>query len=192
MPQTHQFFHAGQPQYAPPVLRAPSPSSSIGTEYGPDETSLEDRDLSQEAFERKCEDRLRLRQPRPEEMRAMEDPLMRPRPKTATEEKVMFEIVMKKLRDRVKQLEEDELFEQMLLRGTQIGLEQPSSDDVDGIMRSLMVASVEAPPFANSFAPATPWSPTLAPIAGSTGGDTESGAATSGKRPTRKGKSRKA
>ncbi|TFY65389.1 hypothetical protein EVJ58_g1989 [Rhodofomes roseus] len=104
----------------------------------------------------------------------------------------MFEIVMKKLRDRVKQLEEDELFEQMLLRGTQIGLEQPSSDDVDGIMRSLMVASVEAPPFANSFAPATPWSPTLAPIAGSTGGDTESAAATSGKRPTRKGKSRKA
>lgn len=87
MPQaTHQFFHAGQPQYAPPVLRAPSPSSSIGTAYGPDETSLEDRDLGQEAFERRCEDRLRLRQPRPEEVRANEDPLIRPRPKTAPEE----------------------------------------------------------------------------------------------------------
>ncbi|KZT64282.1 hypothetical protein DAEQUDRAFT_634621, partial [Daedalea quercina L-15889] len=158
MPQAHQFFHAGQPQYAPPVLRAPSPSSSIGTEYGPDETSLEDRDLGQEVFERRCEDRLRLRQPRPEEMRANEDPLIRPRPKTAAEEKAMFEVVMKKLRDRVKQLEDDELFEQMLLRGTQVGLEQPSSDDVDGIMRSLMNTSVDASHSAKSYAPATPWS----------------------------------
>lgn len=100
----------------------------------------------------------------------------------------MFEVVMKRLRDRVKQLEDDELFEQMLLRGTQVGLEQPSSDDIDGIMRSLMSTSV-APPSTNSLIPTTPWSPTLPPIAGSTGDSTT---ATTGKRNARKAKSRKA
>lgn len=104
----------------------------------------------------------------------------------------MFEVVMKRLRDRVKQLEDDELFEQMLLRGTQVGLEQPSSDDIDGIMRSLMSTSVEAPPPTSPLIPVTPWSPTLPPIAGSTGGNTESTAPATGKRVTRKGKSRKA
>ena len=99
---------------------------------------------------------------------------------------------MKRLRDRVKQLEDDELFEQMLLRGTQVGLEQPSSDDIDDIMRSLMSTSDEAPPPTGPLVPVTPWSPTLPPIAGSTGGNTESTAPATGKRVTRKGKSRKA
>ena len=105
---------------------------------------------------------------------------------------VMFEVVMKRLRDRVKQLEDDELFEQMFLRGTQVGLEQPSSDDVDGIMRSLMSTSVEAPSPTSPLASATPWLPTLPPITGSTGGNTESTAPATGKRVTRKGKGRKA
>lgn len=103
---------------------------------------------------------------------------------------VMFEVVMKRLRDRVKQLEDDELFDQMLLRGTQVGLEQPSSDDIDDIMRSLMSTSEDAQTSTNSLIPATPWGPTLPPIAGSTGG-TESTAAATGKRIVHKGKSRK-
>lgn len=85
MPQFHQILTGG-PQYAPPVLRAPSPTCSIGTAYGDDATSLSDKDLDQDEFERKCEDRLRLNMPRPEEIEANIDPKL-PRPKTATEEK---------------------------------------------------------------------------------------------------------
>jgi len=54
--------HIHSPTYAPPVLRAPSPASSLGTSYAPDATSLSDSEavLSHAAFEKKWEDRLRL------------------------------------------------------------------------------------------------------------------------------------
>jgi hypothetical protein len=46
---------------------------------------------------------------------------------------------MRNLRQKVHELEEDELFERTLLRGSQAGLEpQPSSGDIDVIMRSMM------------------------------------------------------
>jgi hypothetical protein len=53
--------HVHSPSYAPPVLRPPSPASSIGTSYAPDVSETED-DLSQAAFEEKCKAQLRLDQ----------------------------------------------------------------------------------------------------------------------------------
>jgi hypothetical protein len=54
--------HVHSPTYAPPVLRASSPASSLGTTYAPDATSFSDTEaeLSQAAFEKKWEDKLRL------------------------------------------------------------------------------------------------------------------------------------
>jgi hypothetical protein len=54
--------HVHSPTYASPVLRAPSPASSLGTSYAPDATSFSDTEteLSRSAFERKWEDKLRL------------------------------------------------------------------------------------------------------------------------------------
>ena len=54
------------PEYAPPVLRAPSPTSSVGTAYGPDQTSFSDTEqqLSQPAFENKWLAKLDLDKPR--------------------------------------------------------------------------------------------------------------------------------
>lgn len=49
---------------------------------------------------------------------------------------------MRKLRRAVQDLEENELFEQTLLRGSRIALEeQPSTNDIDSIMRSMMPGS---------------------------------------------------
>ena len=43
MPQASTpYVHSGDAAYGGPVLRAPSPSSSIGTDYGEDETPAED------------------------------------------------------------------------------------------------------------------------------------------------------
>jgi hypothetical protein len=68
-------------EYAPPVLRAPSPASSVGTAYAEDQTSFSDSEhqLSQAAFEKKWEGRLELGKPRREEEIANISPLI-PRP----------------------------------------------------------------------------------------------------------------
>jgi hypothetical protein len=51
----------------------------------------------------------------------------------------MIEKIMKNLRAKIRQLEEDEVFEQTLLRGSQVGLEtRPSTNDVDALMKSMM------------------------------------------------------
>ena len=45
------------------------------------------------------------------------------------------------LRNEVRQLEENEMFERTLLRGSQVALEElPSTADIDALMRSMMVA----------------------------------------------------
>lgn len=52
---------------------------------------------------------------------------------------VIFEHVMANLRKEVRKLEEDELFERAMQQGSQVGREeQPSSNDIDVIMRSIM------------------------------------------------------
>jgi hypothetical protein len=78
---SHHFTHPYQhPEYAPPVLRAPSPASSVGTTYGPDQTSFSDTEqqLSQPAFEKKWLAKLDLDKPRKEEDEANENPLLSP------------------------------------------------------------------------------------------------------------------
>lgn len=79
------YIHSGDPAYAPPLLRAPSPSSSIGTDYGPDETSYEDAHKSQNQFVNDIQARLKLNEPRMEEAQANRDPLL-PKPKDPQEE----------------------------------------------------------------------------------------------------------
>lgn len=51
----------------------------------------------------------------------------------------MVEKILKNLRAKIQQLEEDELFEQTLLRGSQVGLEtRPSTNDIDALMKGMM------------------------------------------------------
>lgn len=86
-------------EYASPVLRAPSPASSVGTAYGPDQTAHSDTEnqLPQAVFEKKWEERLGLGLPRKEEVEAISSPLLTP-PKSAAEEKGegLFHIKVKK------------------------------------------------------------------------------------------------
>jgi hypothetical protein len=52
---------------------------------------------------------------------------------------------MRSLRRQVQLLEENEIFEQTLLRGSQVGLEiQPNSSDVDVLIQSLMSRDEDA------------------------------------------------
>ncbi|THH30035.1 hypothetical protein EUX98_g4140 [Antrodiella citrinella] len=147
-----QHIYTGDAVYAPPVLRAPSPSSSIGTDYGPDETPIAEQALSLEEFNVKMERQLRLDSPRPEETFADEEPLL-PRNPHPQAEKALFTHVMQNLRKEVRKLQEDEIFERTLLRGSNVSEEQqPSSCDIDDIMRSMMG------PAASSRAPTEPTS----------------------------------
>ncbi|GLB38632.1 hypothetical protein LshimejAT787_0504970 [Lyophyllum shimeji] len=129
-------------EYAPPVLRAPSPASSIGTTYGEDQTSFSDSEeqLSQSAFEKKWEERIGLGMSREEEIQANREPLLPRPPPGSAEEYQLYMQVMVNLHGVVQNLEENELFEQTLLRGSQAALEpQPSTTDIDALMRSMMV-----------------------------------------------------
>ena len=76
----------GHTEYAPPVLRASSPASSVGTSYGQDQTDLSDTELSQAEFEAKWEERLQLRMPMREEIAAEVDPLV-PRPSNEVDQR---------------------------------------------------------------------------------------------------------
>ena len=91
MPNQPYIVHPADLQYVPTIMRAPSPSSTIGTEYGPDETTSVDSELPERDFVRKCEEMIGISRPRPEEDEANRDPLILPRPLrhklTALEEK---------------------------------------------------------------------------------------------------------
>ncbi|KAG6844037.1 hypothetical protein H0H87_010361 [Tephrocybe sp. NHM501043] len=137
-------------EYAPPVLRAPSPASSIGTVYGEDQTSFSDCEehITQPAFEKKWEERLALNVPRPEELLADQEPLLPRHPIGSPEELQLFQQVLTNLHEMVHNLEDNELFERTLLRGSQAALEPlPSTNDIDSLMRSMMVIS---PPSGNA------------------------------------------
>lgn len=80
MPNQPYIVHPTDLQYVPTIMRAPSPSSTIGTDYGPDETTIVDSELSEHDFVRKCEEMVGINRPRPEEDEANRDPLVLPRP----------------------------------------------------------------------------------------------------------------
>ncbi|KAF7298744.1 hypothetical protein MIND_00821900 [Mycena indigotica] len=131
------------PEYADPVIREPSPISSVGSIHGPDQTSLSDSEgqLDQWAFERKWNDRLELGRATREEELANIDPLIT-RPTTAIEERILFERILRNLRAKIAELEDDELFEQALLRGSQAGLEDYTiPTDIDALMQGMMLTT---------------------------------------------------
>ncbi len=72
-------------EYASPVLRAASPASSVGTVYGPDQTSFSDSDLSPFRFQVKYDAQIGLGEPRREEVLANLDPLLPPAKNEAEE-----------------------------------------------------------------------------------------------------------
>ena len=95
MPSQPYIVHPTDLQYAPTIMRAPSPSSTIGTDYSPDQTTMVDNELSDSDFARKCEEAIGLNNPRAEEDEANRDPLVLPRPLsrnklTSAEEKRAF------------------------------------------------------------------------------------------------------
>jgi len=60
----------------------------------------------------------------------------------------MVEKIIKNLRAEIRKLDEDELFEQTILRGSQVGLEtRPSTNDIDALMKSMRLdmSSTEGP-----------------------------------------------
>ncbi|KAJ3004032.1 hypothetical protein NUW54_g5003 [Trametes sanguinea] len=144
MPSQQYIVHPTDLPYVPTIMRAPSPSSTIGTDYGPDETDFVDSELNENEFARKCEEVVGIHRPRPEEEEANRDPLLYPRhvrPKmTEIEEKQLFHQVMNNLRAAVKRLEEEELFEQTAVQSAAVALDDPvpSSENLDDILRSLV------------------------------------------------------
>ncbi|KAJ7486189.1 hypothetical protein B0H11DRAFT_1913905 [Mycena galericulata] len=173
------------PEYADPVIREPSPASSVGSVYGPDQTASSDSEsvLDQPAFERKWEERLDLRRATKEEELADANPLL-PRPTSAMDERMQFERVLRNLRAKVEELEENELFEQTMLRGSQAGLEEQTIPDIDALMLSMMGSTDSS---ANTTVANGPWNQSAYKAEG---GATPSTFPTP-KRPRGKGKSRK-
>ncbi|TEB40156.1 hypothetical protein FA13DRAFT_1808416 [Coprinellus micaceus] len=121
----------GTTAYAPPVtVRAPSPASSIGTLYDEDATSDNEAHMTESDFKRFCDDKIGLNKPRPEEERALREPLIKDpaRGRGGEQEQALYERIVANLRAEIKRLEEEEIFEQ----------EQAPTTDIDKIMRSMM------------------------------------------------------
>ncbi|TDL23159.1 hypothetical protein BD410DRAFT_839071 [Rickenella mellea] len=134
---THPI-HTTDPAYAAPVLRLPSPANSLSTEYGQDETTADENQMTEEQFARMCEEQIGLNRMRADEIKANKRVLL-PRTTNTTEERMLHEEVMRSLRDQVAALEQEELFEAAMLRNSQAALAvQPSSRDIDVIMRSML------------------------------------------------------
>ncbi|EJD38918.1 hypothetical protein AURDEDRAFT_116335, partial [Auricularia subglabra TFB-10046 SS5] len=140
------------PSPSPPRSPASSISSSGRHE---DATTFAEKSMSDQAFARRTEDALMLHVPR--DAPFAQDSVLLPRPKTEHEEKMLHARVMANLRQRVAELEEDELFDSVssLQRGNKPGLEpQPSSNDVHAIIAGAM--QYGAPPQSSATKRATP------------------------------------
>ncbi|KAJ4482404.1 hypothetical protein J3R30DRAFT_3260065, partial [Lentinula aciculospora] len=128
-------------EYAPPDVRSPSPTSSVGSRHPEDQTSLSDSEgmLSQPQFEQKWDNKIGLGQPSHRELDAQRDPLI-PRPTPGSkEEKLAYEEILQHLRHEAGQLHENDMFEQTILRGSKAVVETPVyTRDIDRIMHSMM------------------------------------------------------
>ncbi|KIY46748.1 hypothetical protein FISHEDRAFT_25095, partial [Fistulina hepatica ATCC 64428] len=122
-----------------------SPVSSIGTVYEKDQTTQSDEECGDEELERKIFKQMRLDQPTAYEEQANKDPLLHPpNPTVYPQAFALFtQNVQNNLRRMVQELEENELFEQTLLRGPERAIDeievQPSASDIDVLMRNMMV-----------------------------------------------------
>ncbi|KAF9013175.1 hypothetical protein BDQ17DRAFT_1404738 [Cyathus striatus] len=140
-------------EYAPPVIRSPSPTSSIGTSYDEDQTTQAEMDLTCSEFKLMVQEKLELSKPRREETLAEQDPLIQ-RPETEPDRQALFQKIMQNLRIEIQQLEENDLYEQTLLRGSQVALQrQPITTDIDALMKSMMSPSMTITDVPNSDLP---------------------------------------
>ncbi|KAI0032782.1 hypothetical protein K488DRAFT_38561, partial [Vararia minispora EC-137] len=129
----------GDLAYARAVIRVPSPTESIDTQYGPDETDIDDRLLSDPQFEQKVLNGLRIHEPTDLEHWNDAMPVRFPRVRPGSqEEQTLYQHTMWSLRKRVTELEENELFNNIMQRGSQISFDTPKTSSVDAIMQSIM------------------------------------------------------
>jgi len=140
MTSTTHTVHAGDLPYARPVVRPPSPTGSINTEYGPDETDPIDLVLSDEEFERRVLAELRINEPTENENWSDSMPIRFPVFQAGShEERVVYQHTLFTLRKRVEELEEDEMFLNIVHKGSQAQLDAPlSTNNIDAIMQSMM------------------------------------------------------
>ncbi|PBK77985.1 hypothetical protein ARMSODRAFT_946836 [Armillaria solidipes] len=120
-------------------VRAVSPTSSIGSTCH-DRTSDSDNELSQSAFEGKWEAKIGLGKQRVDEEKA-ECHVLFARPTTPNSEQSLYERILDNLRCEVDQIRDSEIFEQNMLFGPQDTLDQPSTNDVEEILRNMMSGS---------------------------------------------------
>jgi hypothetical protein len=147
------------PTYASALVSAPSPTSSIGSRLPDDETDPDDARLTQEEFDAKCWKTLRIDEPTAEETSAMRRPLyhashrMHPEQAGRSVQLITWDAsdlgldytagfvpsFMQNLRTEIKKLQDNELFEQTILQGTQVGQDSLTpTGDIDAIMQSML------------------------------------------------------
>lgn len=147
------------PTYAPALVPAPSPTSSIGSRLPDDETDPDDARLTQEEFDAKCWKALRIDEPTTEEMYAIRRPVYHAGHKVDPEQAGRFAesvtrnvsnltllsaaklvpAIMQNLRTHMKKLQDNELFEQAILKGSQVGQDSLTpTGDIDAIMQSML------------------------------------------------------
>ena len=147
------------PTYASALVSAPSPTSSIGSRLPDDETDPDDARLTQEEFDAKCWKTLRIDEPTTEETSAMRRPVYHaghridPEQAGRSLELIIWNvsdlgldyaakfvpIFMQNLRMEIKTLQDNELFEQTIIKGTQVGRDSLTpTGDIDAIMQSML------------------------------------------------------
>ncbi|KAK0210597.1 hypothetical protein DFS33DRAFT_1483663 [Desarmillaria ectypa] len=120
-------------------IRAVSPTSSTGSTCH-DHTSASDDELSQAAFERKWETKIGLGKQRVDEEKA-ECHVLFARPTTPSSEQSLYERILHNLRCEVDHIRDSEIFEKNMSFGPQDILDQPSTNDVEEILQSMMSGS---------------------------------------------------
>ena len=164
-------MQTNDPTYASALVPAPSPTSSIGSRLPDDETDPDDAMLTQEEFDAKCWKALKIDEPTVEELNAMGRPTyhgghkMDPErgggsvePVTWNLSKFVFfdtarivPVIMQNLRAQMKKLQDNELFEQAILKGSQVGQDNLTpTGDIDAIMQSMLEPDLPSGPKPNA------------------------------------------
>ncbi|KAF5354589.1 hypothetical protein D9758_011212 [Tetrapyrgos nigripes] len=131
MPETNANAQNGDKSFNS-TSSSPNPDS-VGNDY----TSISDSELSQADFEKKCSERIGLRKMTPAEEMVVHDPLLK-RPESVTELEATHNRILSNLRSRISTLQSDELFEQTLFKGPQIGLEETPIPNATALMSGSM------------------------------------------------------
>lgn len=159
------------PTYASALVPAPSPTSSIGSRLPDDETDPDDARLTQEEFDAKCWKTLMIDEPTAEETSATRRPVYHAGHKVDPEQggrsielliwnasdlalasaAKFVPILMQNLRTEMKRLQDNELFEQAILKGSQVGRGSLTpTGDIDAIMQSMLEPDHPSGPLPNA------------------------------------------